>query len=348
MSSTLNVQSVQAVSGVLAIQTTTPHGLTIGKGVSTTGIVTPVGISTITRVGNILRIVTTVDHDLTGKVAVNLTIQNCSVSEFNGSHKVQQIENRRAIRVEYTAPVVATSATDGEIIHAERYDQSYNGLFQVSSVLDSTSFTVSSPNSIDGSTAVGGIVQYDIAISGAATYEIAKEAFTAQPRDKGFIAVVLGQTVASKSRINNSDLTAVIDRGYFFRQQNQKMINIYYMANPNDEIGVRATRDDMEDIALALNKTLLFHEFTNQTVYGRGHPLVFVQHGIMEYDGSYYAHEFVFEADEELSFGDTSGYSNDVAFRDISMFLDPNLSASTITDGTVTADASINLDEVPL
>ena len=348
MSSTLNVQSVQASSGVLTIQTTTPHGLTVGKGVSTTGILTPVNIATITRVDNILRIVTAVDHDLTGKIAVNLTIQNCSVAEFNGTHKVEQIENRRTIRVEYTAPVVATSATDGEVIHAERYDQSYNGLFQIASIVDSTTFTVSAPTAIDGSTSVGGLIQYNIAISGAATYEVAKEAFTAQPRDKGFIAVVLGQTTASKSRINNSDLTAVIDRGYFFRQQNQKIVNIYYMSNPNDEIGVRATRDNMEDVALALNKTLLFHEFDNQTVFGRSHPLVFVQHGTMEYDGSYYAHEFVFEADEELNFGDTSGYSKDVAFRDISMFVDPNLSTSTITDGTVTADASINLDEVPL
>lgn len=354
VSTVANIKSVVTsagnpqLNGQMVIETETPHNLVHYQGVITSGIKTPITISTIVKVSTILRIVTAVDHDLTFGVMTNLTIQNCSITAYNGSWKIAAVENRRTIRVEYVGSGTGT-ANNGEVLNVNRYSQSYNGLWQVGAVQSPTQFSVETlPSPLFGTTAVGGTIQSNIAISGAVTYEVAKASYTKQQRDKGFLAVVLDTTVASKSRLNNSDLTAVISRTNWYRQQNQQTFSIYFMANPNDEIGLRKTRDDMEDVAYALDKSILFHEFTNGTALGKSHPVVFVQHGTREYDGSFYCHEFVFEADEELNFADTTGYSDNVAFRNINAFLDPNLSSSVTTEGTVTADATINLDEVPL
>tara|TARA_R110000751_G_scaffold259296_1_gene358577 strand:+ start:16 stop:1131 length:1116 start_codon:yes stop_codon:yes gene_type:complete len=343
-----SVEVQAANGGQMVIQTAEPHGLAQYQGIYTQGIVTPISIVTIVHDSDAdtLQIVTSQDHDLTFTEGATLTIQNCSVATFNGTHLLKDVSNRRTATVTFVGTGV--NATDGELIHAERYSQSWNGLWQVGSIQTPTQFTVLAPIAIIGNSAIGGVVHSNIAISGSVTYEVAKAAFTKQSRDKGFLVVVLNNTIASKSRFNNSDLTAVIGRGSFYRQQNQQLISIYYMSNPNDEISMRLTRDNMEDVAYALDKCLLFHEFTNATTFGKSHPMVFVEHGTREYDGSFYSHEFVFESDEELNFGDTSGYSNDVALRNINAYLDPNLSDSVITEGTVTADAAINLDEVPL
>jgi hypothetical protein len=349
VSSVVNIKSINVQAsngGEMIVETESPHNLSPGQGIVTSGVKTPISVQSITRVANILQIVTTADHDLTFGIMINLTIQNCSVAEFNGSHKIVSVENRRTVRVAFTG--TATSASDGEILSANRYSQSYNSLWQISSVTTPTVFVVPFANPLVGSTSVGGKVQSNISISGAVTYEIAKASYTKQQRDKGFLAVVLDTTVASKSRLNNSDLTAVISRTNWYRQQNQQTFSVFYMSNPNDEIALRQTRDNMEDVAYALDKSLLFHEFTNNTALGKSHPVVFVQHGTREYDGSFYCHEFVFESDEELNFADTTGYSNDVAFRNLNVFLEPNLSNSVDTEGTLTADAIINLDEVPL
>ena len=84
----------------MVIETETPHNLVHYQGVITSGIKTPITISTIVKVSTILRIVTAVDHDLTFGVMTNLTIQNCSITAYNGSWKIAAVENRRTIRVE--------------------------------------------------------------------------------------------------------------------------------------------------------------------------------------------------------------------------------------------------------
>ena len=155
----------------------------------------------------------------------NLTIQNCSVTGYNGSWKITSVENRKTIRVQYTGDETAT-ASDGQILNVNRYSQSYNGLWQVTAIQNATQFSVLFNNPLLGTTAVGGKVQSNIGISGAVTYEVAKSAYTKQQRDKGFLAVVLDTTVASKSRLNNSDLTAVISRTNWYRQQNQQTFSI--------------------------------------------------------------------------------------------------------------------------
>ena len=136
VSTVANIKSVVTsagnpqLNGQMVIETETPHNLVHYQGVITSGIKTPITISTIVKVSTILRIVTAVDHDLTFGVMKNLTIQNCSITAYNGSWKIAAVENRRTIRVEYVGSGTGT-ANNGEVLNVNRYSQSYNGLWQV-------------------------------------------------------------------------------------------------------------------------------------------------------------------------------------------------------------------------
>ena len=169
-----SVEVQAANGGQMVIQTAEPHGLAQYQGIYTQGIVTPISIVTIVHDSDAdtLQIVTSQDHDLTFTEGATLTIQNCSVATFNGTHLLKDVSNRRTATVTFVGTGV--NATDGELIHAERYSQSWNGLWQVESIQSSTQFTVPSPNAIIGNSAIGGVVHSNIAISGSVTYEIAK------------------------------------------------------------------------------------------------------------------------------------------------------------------------------
>lgn len=335
------IASISSTAGVVTITTSQAHGIEVGKGIAVSGTVALIPSSSLSRSGVVGTLITSVDHDLTEGIAPTITIEGSSSSDFNGTFTVINIDNRRTIQFSMLDQG-DTSATGGQLINGEAFNQSFNGYHEVTGVPSTTSLTFAYTGSDDLiGRASTGILMSKLRIAGSATLERAKDMYTEQEQTKSWMFVVMGNVTASKSRFTQTDLTHHVQKGEYYRQILQQFVSIYVVSNTKEELGARATRDDMQELLLALTKAIAFHQFPTNLNKGQTDPLVFVEHGVLEYDSAMYIHEFTFECGIDLTFNDTSGYSPDVAFRDIQMDLDPDFG----TTGTV---SDINLDEEPL
>ncbi len=335
------ISSIVSSGGTLTVTTSAAHSLTVGKPVSINGVSVPISITTLSRVLEVGTLVTSVDHDLTSAIASTITISDAADANFNGEFTLIQVVNRRTIKftIEDSG---ATSTTGANLISAARFDQSYNGLYQVVTTPSTTIFTVSAPNSIAGSASEGS-AKSNIRISATASLERAIAAYTQQKTNKAWLFAVLGETRASKDRTTNTDLTTNMTRSNFFRQQLIDNLSIFVISNTKDEIAGRKIRDEMEDLFVAISKSIVFRQFPAALQVGSSEPLAFINSDITSYDGALYIHEFNFEATTEFSFEDTSGYDDDVAFRDIDATYDSNLGT-----GAENANDLMNLDDEAL
>jgi hypothetical protein len=337
VSDVYDISNITTSLGVSTVTTSLPHNISVGDPISITDVDVPIPQSTLSRVLTVGTIITTIDHDLTKSIAPTITIIGADDSNFNGEFSVIQIVNRRTIKFTMDDSG-ATSTSNGSILSASSYIQSNNGNFQVSTVPTPTTFTFSATNAIDGS-ASSGKVKANTRISAAANLPRAVDSFTKQSIDKVFIFVVLGDSSASKDRSTNTDLTSNLTRSNYFRQQIQEYISIYVISNTKDEIAGRKIRDEMQTLFLAITKSIAFFRFDTNMSAAKSDPLVFVNHGIERYDGAIYIHAFNFECSTEFTFKDTSGYDDDVAFRDIDMTADQNIGTE------ITAIDQMNLDD---
>lgn len=326
--------------GVATITVDEPHGLAVGNGVSILDVPVPLVIDTITRVGTVGTVVTVDDHDLTLGFKDSVEIDGVDDAEFNGTFKIISVNNRKTIKFSMpnTGP---TSSTGGNVLNAQRYDKSYNGLFAVASVPSATSFTINSFPGATGSVS-SGKVRCNIRISAAATYERALDAYTKQRTDKAWCIAVLNGVSASKDRGTNTDFTAKIQRTDFYRQQIQENLTIVVIRNTKDELSGRKSRDDMQELMRHIMKSIGFYEFPNNLTVGKSNPLVFTSHDTLLYDSSLYVHGFEFECSTDIYVEDTVGGDESVAFRDINTVQIPDVG------GTTSADAYINLDDEAL
>lgn len=326
-------------SGVSTVTTSTPHGLTVGDPVYIADVIVPISITSITRLGTVGTLVTSADHDLTLPIAPTISI-TADDAEFTGTFTTINIVNRRTITFTMadSGPLLSTGA---ELHGAARYDQQYNGLQQVAGVTDTSTFTFNNSSNIDA-TIMSGNIKTNMRVSASATMERALEAYTTQDVEKAWLFVVLGDTIASKSRRTQTDLTDNTQRGEEYRQQLRETVSIVLIANTKDEIAARKIRDEAVDLLVHITKSITFYRFPTNMYVGHCDPLVFVSHGMLRYDSAVYAHGYDFECSTEMDVNDTVHYDPDVAFRDIDLTQYPNLG------GTGFMTALINLDDEEL
>lgn len=340
-SDVFTITSMVNASNVSTITTSTNHGCIPGDAIFISDVAVPISISSATRTGVTGHVTTSIDHDLTEGVDKTITISGSSSANFNGTFTIVNIANRR----NFTFTMVNsgdTSSTGGSVLNAERYDQAYNGLYNVATVTSPTVLTVSNASNIDA-TVTSGKLKKNLRISASANMARTMDSYTKQNLDKAWMFSVLGDVTASKSRRSEDDFTANQTRHNYFRQQLGENVTLYVIANTPDEIAGRRMRDEMDQLLVSITKSIAFYKFPTNLHVTRSEPIQFVRHGVAQYDGATYVHEFEFECVTDLLFEDTVGYDNDVAFRDIEM-------EQTINFGTKHdhANSDINLDEEAL
>ena len=336
--------SVTRSGTTVTVVTTQPHGLSVGQGVNISGAETPLTIISFTRSGIVGTIVTSTDHDATKGVPENINVQGANESEFNGSFKVINVDNRRTIRVTMldSGPTTATGSPIATNI--SNYFASYNGLFEVTTVPNTTTFTyeITNTTALDP---VGTInVRANVRISGTVSEESIIDAYTKQDAPNelwGF--VVLEDVVASRSRHIQSDAVDNIQRSNYFRQQVIQPFSFYVAVPTSSEIAGRSARDICETLFLFICQSILFKRFSSGLTLTEYSPLQFSSHGSFLYNKAYYVHRYSFEQMVYIQFDDTVGSDPDVAFRDIE--LDTTMNIGT---GIEQITANINLDDIIL
>ena len=335
------------MSGTTVTGTTSaPHAFTTGRSINITGATTPILIDTFTRVGNIGTIITLAKHDFTfgtralsGEGQDNVITQGANESEFNGSFVITGIPDRNNIVVEMDDSGATTATGSPQADNANSVLNTYNGIFSITSTPTPTTFTYELPDNPDLLPAAGTpLARSDPRISSAITLERIIEAYTEKPNDELWGFIVLADTFASKNRDIKSDATDNIQRTEFFRQQIQQQVSFFVVIPSTNTIAGRQSRDQAEELLKPVCQSMLMFTPDSLVSTGKLNPLQFISHGFSAYNSAFYIHQYVFELSIDLSFGDTIGFDEDVAFRDIDL-------SQGVDVGTGVINTEINLDE---
>jgi hypothetical protein len=337
----VSISSLTQTAGTATATTATAHGLAVGDQVNLVGVKTPIVISTLTRSGTVGTLVTATNHDLTEGYSTEVEIAGATEAAFNGTFTILAVSSRTTVTFTMADSGATTATGSPLLLNGANYLNQYNGLWQVATVPSTTTFTFTVPATLASPAAGSPVAKTLPRISAVVSEDIIVDAYTKQPQADAWAFVVLGDVTASKSRHIDSDAVSNLQRGDNFRQQLIQPVTVYVVIPSRDENAARAARDQCEDLLQPLTKSLVFKAFsTGLNVATRG-PLNFVGHGFAAYHRAWYMHAYEFQQVADLTFEDTVGYDDDVAFRDIS--LDMRLSPGT---GTQILTADINLDEV--
>lgn len=335
----LSVTSLTRSGTTVTLTTSAVHGQIVGNNIVVGGAKTPIAVTSFTRAGIVGTIVTTTNHDATLGVPVQVEITGATESEFNGSFTIVAVRNRRTIDVvmDDSGPTAATGTVLA--LNIESALNQYNGRFNIDAVPTTTTIEYDIGTSVPFSPASGTITAAsNPKISSAVNLDRVLQAYTEQAQGKAWMFVVLEDVFASKDRHIMSDATDNIQRHQYYRQQLIQPVSLYVILPTDDEISGRATRDRVEELLRPICQSILFSRFDSQLASGKYNALQFNSHGFAVYNKGYYAHRYSFEQVAELTFEDTVGFDEDVAFRDIDLTQNLDL-------GTGLMSTSIDLDD---
>jgi hypothetical protein len=359
LTDTVSVASITHASGVATITTSGVHSLSVGESTNVLGAITPVTIASIVHVaGELTAIVTTTsDHDYTlyssytdGNLAV---LSGATEAEFNGTFAIVGVTNRRVFSITVAAGD-PTSVTGSPVCdNGSNVFNTVRGQYSVATVPTTTTLTVAHGGASLSLGALTGTMtlRSNPRITGAVSDEAAVAAYSRRidapgtKTPKTWIFVVLDDSTVSRGRTSRVDAVDVQTITTAWQQYILQPFSLL-LALPaaNDTLG-RNARDTAEDLLRPILRTVCGNRFPTGLNASLCGPAQFVSHAFARYDGSVYWHDFQFEQRAEMTLFDTVEAGDDVAFRDITLTLTPDLDA---TQGAGLMTTDIDLDDVPL
>lgn len=341
-SDSFSVSSITRAGTTVTVVTTAAHGLLTNDRINVVGAISPTNIINLTFADGIASAETDVDHDLTlESFDQNITIAGADQSEYNGAHKLIDVPNRENFTFEVSGNPT-TPATGSIFLQTLIPFEGYNGL-KVITKIDSVTFTyeiTQTPLSpAQGTT----IIKSESRISGTATSDRILEAYTQLNTSKGWAFVVLGDVTASKDRKTENDATYTWTAGEEYLQRLITQFSIYVVSSAVNSIAARDVRDSMTDLARFIFKSVLGVQFdAGFSTTNQDYGVTFVNHTEFDYNGAVYMHQFNFETIENIFYDDIVEPEFTRAFRDIALTIHP------FDENQDPVLADIDLDDEPL
>jgi hypothetical protein len=340
----INVNSLSYAAGTVTCSCSAPHGLKAGDEIFITGALTTISIASINRVANLATAITASNHDLTRGYQETITLTGANQHEYNGSHNLIDVPNRRTFVFDVTG-TPATPAT-GIIKMTEAIKTGYNGLHVVASVIDAYNFTYAITSAPE-SPALGGSIKLrkQLSITGDVTMERFLDAYSKQPTNKFWMVVIMGGSTSSKDRFTLSDATSTsTGKSVVNRIRVIDPFSIFVVAPSSSYITGMTIRDGMELIFSAINSSILFYTFPTGSASETNLGTMFVGHDMFVYDIARYIHEFKYEFVYDLVKEDGAMDDSSVAFRDIDLHFNGYLNPTN----REIMHTLVDLDDVPL
>lgn len=340
-SNSIQINQISSVGTTATVTTASPHNLENGNIVAISGTTHPTVINSLTRNSTIITVVTDTNHDLTEGYQETVNISGASEAEFNGDFKLLTVPNRKTFTL-LTTDSGATVATGSPQLN-EVTGFGYNGL-QIVNVIDDTNFSYELQKSL-GSPA--GISNANLAdefrITGANDLQGCLDLYTSKEYSKSWAFVVLGSTTASKDRNNDSDAIYVSQGNTKFYQQLIQNFTIFVLSTTTNQVTSRPIRDEMEDVATALYKSIVGVKLPNYLSSKSFYKVVFDNHEMVTAIKSVYAHAFNFQTVSYLTDADINNENLNVAFRDINL-----IQSQSENEDVIKLISNIDLDEEEL
>lgn len=326
--------SAGTVTGVTA----TAHGLTTGDYVTISGTLTKTVISSLTFAGGVATAVTSSDHDLTQGYQSTVTIEGANQTEYNGTFALLTVPNRRTFTFSVSGSPV-TPATGTPVLLEDKL-ASYNGRHQIT-VVNSTTYTYITTNVLSATAGGSPVTNTEVRVSGAITVERALEAYTEQPDGNYWAFVVLGDTDISRDRSILSDVNIHLTGKEKKRIREIENVMVAVVIPSTNSIAGREERDKVDDVKVALYKTLFGFKVPSSFSEERQAILVPIGDRFFGYEKAYYAHIFDFQTVQDIVWEDGVEPADNAAFRDMQINFENDFSE-------VIMQTDINLDEVSL
>lgn len=344
-SETVALTSLSASGSTVTAVTTSPHGKATGDAVTITEsrVLNPV---TLTVSDTTVTGVTDFDHDLTEFIGFDdipdyakVIISGTNESEFNGTFNVTSVPNRRTFTYELSA-TPSGPPTGSSILEETRID-GYNGRFLIT-VSAADTFTYEVQTDPPGDAVItDALVNAKIRISTGVNAERLFDAYTKQDPGVMWAFVIPGDTDISNDRKLQNDANVSWTTGTQDRRT-KTIVNFSLMVifPTTQEIAAMDSRDDAEDIAVALYKSLGGFKPSNPLSEDGSFVITPTGHGFIAYVGAYYAHGYNFQLVEEITEPDTFVQS-DRAFRDMRLVFTNDFDEIII-------NTNVDLDDEPI
>lgn len=322
-----------------------PHGLSAGQGVLISECQTLILVDSITRNGVIATVTFQSDHDFTkgpDNPTPVIVLDQTLDPEFTGTFEIIDVPNRRTVTfmVADSGPV---SSSGGWCLNGNSERDSFNGFFEVDTIISPTEFTYEKDGMQGIPVATGPRkMRANPRVTGMVNLQAILDAYTQQPQNELWAFVTLGPVNASKNRNILSDAVDNTQRSQYLRQQLLQNCTIYVVVpSAVAQIAGRQARDLCEDLFRPICQSVLFYKFDSGLYVQNLTPLQFVSHDTEVYNKAYYVHAYEFQMTVPLQFEDSVGFDSDTALRDINFTF-------TTSFGSGEVSANIDLDEDPV
>lgn len=331
----ISITSLTCSGTTVTAKTSVQHKLKTGNAATIMGAQTPIDITSITYVnqatgGAIVTVKTANDHDFTEGWGYQATITGTNAPAFEGTFDVLTTINRKTFT--YFIPTQqAYAVINGTLMNS--YTIGYNGRFVVT-VIDEFTFTYTIGGNV-ASPAGGSIVlRTGARISGAVSFDRANDAYTKQATGNMWAFVVLSDNSVSKDRNVTTDATITLAPGDDYRIRVISNFSIFIFAPATQgDVGGRAVRDSMEDVRVALYKSILRYIIPSYTAEQRNYVVAPDGDRTIGFnEGAYLVYEFLFSVVSDVVYADTVAAAPSRAFRDINLIFENPLTGSTIME----------------
>ena len=360
---TIPVTSVTHAGTTALVITPQAHGLMPGDLVHVSGARTQISVATITHAGGdgIATVTTSEDHDLTFRAEaddrISPLISGANEADFNGTFTLLGVTNRRVftIQVATSAPAAAT----GTIIleNGASVRRRIEGAYQVQTVPNASELTLLHDEATDLGTMLGTItLRAKPRVGASIEAERVFESFSRGDEDEAqdtrpiepWVYAVLDDAVVSRGKTGITDATDHQRIQLDWQQTMISPVSIFVALDSSNQTLARNATDQARDLLRPILRSLLGARLDSGLCVGSYGQLQFVGYRLVRYDRAVAWFEYRFEMEEMLTFGDTVGNADDVAFRDIDIQITPEAEGLVVSADHVEIAVDTSLDETPL
>lgn len=354
---TISITSLTATGGT-ATAVSVGHGLLTGAAVNITGAVQIADVSSAFYDNDtgIFTLETTQNHghqvdfdfkrgapaDLgsTPPKPVTVEIEGFNESEFNGAFTQLTVPNRKKLTCQLAVGIGLTPSGSGKILN-----YSFNPLIGIKTitVLDVDTFTYPIETTATIDTTGNILAHHQFRIQAAINNERAVAMYTKQASSSGnpdnsnfLLFLTYGAQTVSKERLILNDTNTTIRGGTRRRQRLIDTFNVVVFAPTSNELAAVATRDKMDDVEVAIFRTMLYLPTEDRFDSAENFFYNFDSATDVFYNGAYLVRQWVFQAQYDITDLDGFNDAKRVPFLDINGSLNEEF------------QLSIDLDEVPL
>ena len=338
------VVSITSNNGVATATMSTPHGLSTNDEVSITGAVTSLNITSITRQGNIVKVITESNHylpytDNTPNAINNryknfITIQGAVPNEYNGTWEIYTslTETEFTFKVKITP---ATPATTNGVVLLKDYDN-FNGYKKIT-VTNPISFTYPLVSNINSQ--VVGNIFLNITNVANSLSQINIERSHQTPNNFLYVVVSSG-AYSDNDGVPTSDITATKETIEDYQMFYQKRLQLYAVlpyAQENQNILQGDLADEIHNVITpAIHKTLARFVVDSPFKDRKYAGFTLVSDELIEglFDGSYSLYVWEFATKVKIRNDDVYSYTAEAPLREIFIDYENSLESKNIFENT--------------